>query len=324
MREFIFTFTNIVFVLENENQKSTIFNASEKLKEVILAIDWSVDSELIDGWKTPNLYGLLFVTGLIIGYFVVRKMFRREQIKEEILDKLVLYMVLATIIGARLGHVLFYGPYFDEIDAMGITIEEGYFSHPLSILKVWEGGLASHGGAFAILITLYFFSKKISKRPMMWILDRIVAPIAIAACFIRLGNLVNHEIVGDVSSVPWAFSFKYYYNDLIHQYDPTPRHPSQLYESISYMVLFLTLMFMYWKKNAWKKPGVMFGTFLILLFGARFFIEFSKIPQVGDRADWLLNTGQLLSIPFVIAGIYILLTSLKKPPVELTVPESEE
>ena len=290
---------------------------------MILAIDWSIDSELIEGWKTPNLYGLLFVTGLILGYFVVRKMFRREGIKEEVLDKLVFYMVIATIVGARLGHVLFYGPYFDVIDPSGITLEEGYFSHPLNILKVWEGGLASHGGAFAILISLYLFSKRVSKKPMMWILDRIVAPIAIAGCFIRLGNLVNHEIVGDVSNAPWAFSFKYYFNESIGQYDATPRHPSQLYESISYIFIFIILRTMYWKKSAWKKPGVLFGTFLILLFGARFLIEFTKMPQVGDRADWLLNTGQLLSIPFVLAGVYILWNAKKKSPIEESLPESD-
>jgi len=131
---------------------------------VELAINWSMGSELIDGWKTPNLYGLLFVSGLIGGYFVVRRMYRKEGVNEELLDKLVLYMVLATIVGARLGHVLFYGPYFDEFTSSGILTERGYFSHPLDILKVWEGGLASHGGVLAILIALYFYSKKSSKK----------------------------------------------------------------------------------------------------------------------------------------------------------------
>lgn len=278
-----------------------------------LAIDWNVSSELIDGWKTPNLYGLLFVSGLIIGYFVVRKMFRREGIPDAQLDQLVIYMVLATIIGARLGHVLFYGPYFDEIDPLtGRVLEEGYFSHPLSIFKIWEGGLASHGGAMAILIALYIYSKKVSHRSMMWILDRIVAPIAIAGCFIRLGNLVNHEIVGDLTNVPWAFKFNQYIDETTGFYDPRPRHPAQLYEAICYVIIFLVLRFMYWKKEAWKKPGLLFGTFLILLFGARFFIEFIKLGQTARDYEWPINTGQMLSIPFVLAGVFILWQALKK------------
>ena len=278
---------------------------------MIQAIKWDVTPELIDGWSTPNLYGLLFVTGLIIGYFVVKRMFKKEGVPEEYLDKLVMYMVLATIIGARLGHVLFYGPYFDEPGG-----QPGYFSHPLDILKVWEGGLASHGGAIAILIALYIYSKKISKKPIMWVLDRIVAPIAIAATFIRLGNLVNSEIVGDPSNVPWAFSFVHYWNETINAYDPTPRHPAQLYESLCYFSIFAILMFMYWKRNAWKRQGVMFGTFLILLFGARFFVEFVKLGQTNRDDILLINTGQILSIPFVLLGIYILWNALKRTPKE--------
>jgi prolipoprotein diacylglyceryl transferase len=286
---------------------------------VILAINWDVSSELIDGWKTPNLYGLLFVTGLIIGYFVVHRMFKKEGVEESQLDKLVLYMVLATIIGARLGHVLFYGPYWDVYNDMGMRIEEGYFSNPLNILKVWEGGLASHGGAMAILISLYIFSKRVSKRPMMWILDRIVAPIAIAGCFIRLGNLVNHEIVGDITTVPWGFRFMHHDCMSWQQCDWADipiRHPAQLYEAISYVVIFIILMYMYWKRDAWKRTGVMFGTFLILLFGARFLVEFVKIGQAARDDSLLINTGQMLSIPFVLAGIYILWKAMKKPKIE--------
>ncbi len=280
-----------------------------------LVIDWDVSAQLIEGWSTPNLYGLLFVTGLILGYLVIQRMFKREGVPEDQLDKLVLYVVLATIIGARLGHVFFYGPYWDTTLANGY-IEEGYFSHPLSIFKVWEGGLASHGGAIAILLALILYTRRVSKKPLMWILDRIVAPIAIAACFIRLGNLVNHEIVGDPTSLPWAFSFKQYYNADLKAYDPTPRHPAQLYEALSYIALFFVLMFLYWKKQAWKRPGILFGTFLIGLFGARFFIEFVKLGQAARDSDMIINTGQMLSIPFVIAGVVILIRGLKKKPIE--------
>ncbi len=234
---------------------------------MILGIDWKVDSQLIDGYSTPNLYGLLFVTGLIIGYFVIKRMFKHEGVSEDWLDKLLIYMVLATIVGARLGHVLFYGPYFGS---------DGYFSNPINIIKVWEGGLASHGGAIAILIALFIYSRKVSKKSMFWILDRVVAPIAIAGCFIRLGNLVNHEIVGKPTDLPWGFKFHYesYSNlvevngELMHVY----RHPAQLYEAISYVLIFFLLRHLFWKTNLKQRTGYIFGVFLVVLWGARFLV----------------------------------------------------
>jgi prolipoprotein diacylglyceryl transferase len=278
---------------------------------MIQSIHWAVDSQLIDGWRTPNLYGLLFVSGIIMGYFVIRKMFKAEQVEDKILDTLVTYMVLATIIGARLGHVLFYGPYWDKI-ANGQIVERGYFSHPGDIVKIWEGGLASHGAAVAILIALFIFTKKVSKRSYIWILDRIAAPIAIAATFIRLGNLVNHEMVGYVTDVPWAFEFQYFYNEAIGNYDPTPRHPAQLYEAICYFISFWILLYLYWKLKKWQQPGFVFGSFLILIFGARIICEFFKLGQTARDYTLILNTGQLLSIPLVIAGVYFIVKASKK------------
>lgn len=281
----------------------------------MLAINWEIGSEIFEGYKTPNMYGLLFVSGLLIGYAVMKRMFKKENIKDDYLDKLVLYVVIATIVGARLGHVLFYGPYFDETLANGY-INRGYFSHPLDILKVWEGGLASHGGAIALLIALYLYSKNVLKKPILWILDRMAAPIAIAAAFIRLGNLFNHEIVGHVTDVPWAFSFSQYWSEELKMYDPSPRHPTQLYEAICYLVIFAVLMYFFWKKNKWQVQGYLFGWFLILLFGARFFVEFFKMAQTARDNEWLLNTGQLLSIPFVLLGILLLIRSRKVKPAE--------
>ncbi|MCE2685675.1 MAG: prolipoprotein diacylglyceryl transferase [Cryomorphaceae bacterium] len=278
---------------------------------MILSIRWAVDSQLIDGWRTPNLYGLLFVSGIILGYFVIRKMFKAEQIEDKVLDTLVTYMVLATIVGARLGHVLFYGPYWDRIEN-GQIIDRGYFSHPADIIKIWEGGLASHGAAIAILIALYFFSKKVSQKSYLWILDRIVAPVAIAGTFIRLGNLVNHEMVGYVTDVPWAFEFQYFYNEAIGNYDPTPRHPAQLYEAICYFISFWILLYLYWKLKKWQQPGFVFGSFLILIFGARIICEFFKLGQTARDYTLILNTGQLLSIPLVIAGVYFIVKASKK------------
>ncbi|MNU81966.1 Prolipoprotein diacylglyceryl transferase [compost metagenome] len=269
-----------------------------------LAIDWKVDSQIIDGWSTPNLYGLLFVGGMIIGYYVIRKMFKSEAISERYLDKLLLYVVPATIIGARLGHVFFYGPYHDGFNAKG-QFEKGYFDHPMDIFKVWEGGLASHGAAIMILIMLYVYSRKVVHRPMLWILDRIVAPIAIAGCFIRLGNLVNHEIIGVPTDLPWGFRFFNAGPEYLVNNEVVPRHPSQLYEAICYLISFIVLYRMYWKTKAKLAPGKLFGVFMILIWTARFFIEFIKVGQNDNDDLWMLKTGQWLSIPFVLIGLYL-------------------
>jgi len=264
----------------------------------MLTIRWDVTPEIFKNWSTPNLYGLLFVTGLIIGYFVIRKMFRKESISDELLDKLVIYVVLATIIGARLGHVFFYDRSY-------------YMANPSEIFKVWNGGLASHGGAIALVITLWIYAKYVVKKPSLWIFDRIAAPIAIAGTFIRLGNLVNSEIVGIPTSLPWGFEFIHYYNEQLHQFDPTPRHPAQLYEAITYFLLFIVLQRMYWKYQAWKTPGLLFSTFLILLFGSRFMIEFIKVGQSAFDDSLAINIGQRLSIPFILAGVALLIWTLK-------------
>lgn len=286
---------------------------------MIAAINWDVSSELIDGYKTPNLYGILFVTGLILGYFVTKRIYKKEGMDDKSLDNLVIFMVLATIIGARLGHVIFYGPHFDSFDSEGILLERGYFSHPLDIFKVWEGGLASHGAAIAILLALFYYSKKVIHKPFLWILDRISAPIAIGGTFIRLGNLVNHEMVGVETDVPWGFRFLHH--DCLYPYvcswEAIPvRHPAQLYEAICYFIAFVVLMFLFWKKELWKKQGVVFGAFLIFIFGARILVEFFKLGQseLDDSIAAMsgLNTGQWLSVPLVLTGIYLIFKGLKK------------
>jgi len=270
---------------------------------VILGIEWNVTSQLIDGWNTPNLYGLLFVTGLIIGFYVIKKMFKKEGIPEEWLDKLLIYVVIATIVGARLGHVFFYDWHL-------------YKENPIDIIKIWEGGLASHGGAIAILIALILYSKFVSKRNVFWILDRIVAPIAIAGCFIRLGNLVNHEIIGEPTTLPWGFKFmQESYDNLVEvdgKLQHVYRHPAQLYEAIGYLISFFVLHRLYWKTKLKEKKGMIFGAFLILIFGWRFIVEFVKVGQAERDAGMIINTGQWLSIPFVLAGIIIIFLAQRK------------
>ncbi len=199
-------------------------------------------------------------------------------------------MIFGTVIGARLGHCLFYNPTY-------------YLSNPIEIIKVWEGGLASHGAAIGIIIAIYLFSNKKKNYSMLWILDRIVIVVALAGTFIRLGNLFNSEIIGIPTDVSWAFIFT--------AVDNVPRHPAQLYESIAYLIIFVILFFVYYKGIEKNRTGLLFGLFLVLVFSFRFFIEFVKENQSGFEAGMALNMGQLLSIPFIIAGIVFISKSFK-------------
>ena len=277
---------------------------------MVLGIDWSVRSEIFEGWRTPNLYGLLFISGMIIGYYIVRKMFKVENIHEKYLDKLLLLVVPATIIGARLGHLVFYENAFDFTDKNGF-VHEGYLSHPYNIIKIWEGGLASHGAAIVILAVLFYYSRKIVKRPMLWILDRVVVAIAIAGCFIRLGNLVNHEIIGVPTDLPWGFKFLYTEDKYLINGEQVYRHPAQLYEAILYLISFVVLFRMYCKTKAKYTAGKIFGAFMVLIWTIRFVVEFIKEGQSDFDGTMLLNTGQLLSIPFILIGIYLLVRKVK-------------
>ncbi len=249
-------------------------------------ISWTVDPQIIKlGPLQLRWYGLLFALGFVIGNAITKKIFAHENVSESWLDSLNIYMLFGTILGARLGHVFFY--------------EWGYYSQHLSeIPKVWEGGLASHGAAIGIIISLIIYSKKITKKSVFWILDIIVISVALAACFIRLGNLMNHEIIGNVTDVPWAFIF--------HRVDLLPRHPTQLYESIFYLFIFLILFWSYWKRKAINSPGLLFGMFLFLLFTWRLFIESFKENQVAFENELTLNMGQLLSIPLLLIGLYFI------------------
>lgn len=268
--------------------------------EQLLYIDWNVTPELIPGRSTPNKYGLLFVSGIILGYYVIKRMFKEDKIEDSYLDKLLMYIVIATVIGARLGHVFFYD-------------WDYYKDHLSEIPQVWQGGLASHGAAIAILATLYFYAKYVIKKPFLWILDRVVIPITIAGCFIRLGNLMNSEIIGKPSDLPWAFMFHLSPEAV----DPMtgkviPRHPTQLYEAIYYFLTFIVLMFLYWKKNWRKHQGAIFGIFMILLWSGRFVMEFTKYAQTDRDFDATISTGQWLSVPFILVGIWVLYRSKKQ------------
>jgi len=254
-------------------------------------IEWSVSPEIFHiGPISVRWYGFLFAMAFVAGYFIMTWVFKKEGRPRADLEQLSVYMIFGTVIGARLGHCLFYNP-------------EYYLSNPIEIFKVWEGGLASHGAAIGILTALYLFSKKKKNYPMLWTLDRVVIVVALAGTFIRLGNLFNSEIIGKPTDVSWAFIFT--------AVDDIPRHPAQLYESIAYFIVFLILLFIYYKGVEKNKSGLLFGLFLVLVFTFRFFIEFVKENQSGFEEAMVLNMGQLLSVPFVIAGIIFIIKSFK-------------
>jgi prolipoprotein diacylglyceryl transferase len=196
-----------------------------------------------------------------------------------------------TMIGARLGHVLFYAPGY-------------YFSHPVEILKIWEGGLASHGGTLGVIVGIWLYSRRYPQFSMMWMLDRLSIPTALVASFIRIGNLMNSEIIGKPADVPWSFVFL--------RVDNIPRHPGQLYESIAYFLLFVCTMTLY-RRNPFRPAGFFFGIMLIWIFTARIFLEYFKENQEAFEQGMIMNMGQILSIPFVLFGLYLLINALRQP-----------
>jgi phosphatidylglycerol:prolipoprotein diacylglycerol transferase len=258
------------------------------------AINWDMNPEIFRiGNFAVRWYGLLFASGFFFGYLIFMKFFKKEGLSVELLDKLTIYMALGTVIGARIGHCLFYEP-------------EYYLSNPIEILKIWRGGLASHGAAIGILIALWLFERK-HKRKFIWTIDRIVVVVALAGACIRLGNLMNSEIYGIETTLPWGFVF-------IRNLEVVPKHPTQIYEALAYLLTFVLLVWLYFKEDGKTRPGMLFGIFLILVFGMRFLIEFIKEDQVDFESAMALNMGQWLSIPFFLFGVGLLVWSLRKIP----------
>lgn len=269
-------------------------------------IIWNTDPVLIDSFVTIRWYGLMFAIGFLLGYNIVAKMFKREGVPEKWLGILLIWVMGATLIGARLGHVFFY-----EWDH--------YSQNPLDILKIWEGGLASHGGTIAIILAVILFSIFTTKRSPMWTFDRLVIAIALVGGLIRIGNLMNSEIFGHATTLPWGFMF-IRSREWHEMYEGQACHPTQLYEAFCYFALFALLMWMYWKKNAGERPGLIFGAFFIGIFLPRFLIEFIKNDQVAFEADMTLNMGQLLSIPFIVAGIIMVIWAMTHPRIKIEYP----
>lgn len=294
-------------------------------------------SEGIDlGFIKLRYYSLMFVIAFGLGWFLMKKIYDREGESVEKLDKLFIYTVLATLVGARLGHVFFYDWAYYK-DHLFEIISPVRFTPKFEI--VGFSGLASHGAAIAIITVMYFYSKKIVQKPVLWILDRITIPVAIGGMFVRFGNFFNSEILGHETASALGVRFirdRFSpreameitgINDYNQAYDAiqtnpqfaevlaqvVPKHPTQLYEAFGYLIVFFIVYYMYWKTDARKKLGYIFGVFLVLLWAVRFVVEYVKDSQGGfEETLGYLSTGQWLSIPFIIIGIYLWATAKNK------------
>ena len=259
-------------------------------------IHWNVSPEIFSlGPIHVRWYGLLFAIGFLFGYNHGEKMFKNENIDLKWLESLFIYLIVATVVGARLGHVFFYG-------------WDYYSQHPIEILYVWQGGLASHGGVLGIILAMIIFSKNVSKRNILWVLDRVVVPSVLVGALIRFGNLMNSEIYGVQTTMPWGVIFE-------RNHETVAKHPTQIYESLSYLFTFGVLYYMYWKTKAKDYQGLLTGVFFVFVFTARFLVEYIKEDQEAFEATMSLNMGQWLSIPFILTGIALIIFSIRKGPV---------
>lgn len=256
-------------------------------------VNWNADPEIFSiGPIHVRYYGLLFMAGFILGYWMFIKFFKREGLPVTLLDTLLYLLLGCTLVGSRLGHVLFYQP-------------EYYLANPVEILKVWEGGLASHGGTIAIMIGMVWYVRKYGKKykfDYLWLLDHLAIAVCFASMFIRLGNLMNSEIYGNPTDLPWGFIFEL-------RGETVPKHPTQLYEALCYFTTGMILLYLYYFCAHKIKRGLLLGIFFIGIFGTRFLIEFVKEPQVAFEEGMALNMGQILSIPFIIMGVALIARS---------------
>jgi phosphatidylglycerol:prolipoprotein diacylglycerol transferase len=263
------------------------------LINLLTYITWDVNPDM---FTIPYLnhpvrwYGILFGLAFLISQQIMYHIYKKEGRPVSEVDTLTMYMVVATVVGARLGHVLFYDPM-------------QYFKNPQEIFMIWEGGLASHGGVIGILTALYIFARK-TNVSYLWALDRISIVASLTFCMIRLGNLMNSEIIGTPTNLPWGFIFTLQ--------DDIPRHPAQLYEAIHYFTWFIVLFWLWSRKREKMKNGFLFSLSLIVLFSLRFIDEFFKMNQEQFEDGMILNMGQLLSIPFILTGVILLIMTINK------------
>tara|TARA_R110002072_G_scaffold135791_6_gene277511 strand:- start:8593 stop:9420 length:828 start_codon:yes stop_codon:yes gene_type:complete len=271
-----------------------------------LSFVWDPSTGLDLGFITLHYYSLMFVIAFGLGWYLMKRIYVREGIDLEKLDSIFIYAVVATLIGARLGHVFFY-----DWDYFQHHILEIFLPFKIEPEFKFTGftGLASHGAAIGIIVAMYIYSKKVIQKPLLWVLDRVVIPVASGAVFVRIGNFFNSEIIGQPTGTDSGVIFAALGEDF-------PRHPTQLYESGAYLIVFLILWFIYWKTNKREKQGYLFGLFLVLLWSVRFLVEFIKENQVDFEETMALNMGQWLSIPFILLGLYFMFRPKNKIPLQ--------
>ena len=279
-------------------------------------IPWNVDPVLFEfgpffgfGPWSVRWYGLLWAVGIYLCYLVQIKLYKNEGCPPEWADMIFIWMTLGVIIGARLGHCWFYEWHYTDdpvqLFAWNLHYRNPYIEHPFQLLRIWEGGLSSHGGAIGLIVAAWLLNKfHLSKQPkyhtsLIWIFDRLVIGVCITATLIRLGNLMNSEIYGNPTTLPWGFIF---YRDG----QTEPCHPTQIYEMIYCITAFIVTWLMYWKGQCYRRQGLIFGVFLLIVFVTRFLLEFIKLDQEAFEQNLVLNMGQWLSIPFIIWGIYLI------------------
>lgn len=279
-------------------------------------VTWNVDPVIVHWGLNGGIrwYGLLWAVGIYLCYLIQVKLYKNEGCPADWADKIFVWMTLGVIIGARLGHCWFYEWHYsnDPIQLFAWTIHyrNPYIENPLGLLKIWEGGLSSHGGAFGLMVAAWLLNKKhFSKQPkyntsFVWIFDRLVIGVCVTATLIRLGNLMNSEIYGGPTSLPWGFIF-------VRDGQTEPMHPTQIYEMLYCIVAFIVTWLMYWKGQCYKKRGLIFGVFLEIIFVTRFVLEFIKLDQEAFESNLWLNMGQILSIPFIIWGVYLIVKAVR-------------
>ena len=263
---------------------------------MLASIVWDVDPTIFEiGGREIRWYGLMCGIGFLLAYKYAEWIFKKENRPEEWTDRLFVYSMVGVIVGARLGHCLFYQ-------------WDYYTSNPVEILKIWEGGLASHGGTLGAILAAWLFSRKITKQSVWWLFDRIIPSVALLCFCIRFGNLMNSEIFGYPTTMPWGFEFvrSREWNQL---YAGLPCHPTQIYEMLYCLVAGVTSYVMYTKFHLQKYVGLITGVSLLIFFGTRFALEFMKNPQVSEEVGMTLNIGQLLSLPLILLGVYLIWNS---------------
>ena len=271
--------------------------------QLFCSVTWSADPVIFEiGFFSLRWYALMFIVGFYIGSKLMEVYYKHDGVNPEKVYTLFLYCFIGTIIGARLGHCLFYDPGY-------------YLANPIEMLKTWKGGLASHGGTLGVFLAVLVYARR-DHRSALWVLDRLGIAVAPVAALIRVGNLFNHEIYGHVTSMPWGFRFIENVGAWSRGAEPVytePCHPTQIYEALCYLAVFAVNAYLYYKTDARNRRGLLLGVFFTGVFGSRFLIEYVKNVQESFEEGMILDMGQILSIPFIVGGIWLIVRAMRRP-----------